>query len=56
MAAVFVLITIKNSFLEHPLRGIFIAWHPCRVADHLCGRPPVSRLAFYGRQSPFVDD
>jgi hypothetical protein len=37
MAAMFVLITITNSFLELPLAGRFISRHPCRVAEFKTG-------------------
>src|SRR5271157_4871667 len=37
MAAMFVLITITNSFLESPLSGSCASRHPCRVADFNTG-------------------
>jgi len=51
-AAMFVLITIINSFLESPLAGSFTPRHPCHVVNFNYGHPPVSRLALCGCQSP----
>src|SRR5581483_9031969 len=49
-AAMFVLITITNSFLESPLAGSFTSRHPCRVVNFEYGHPPISQLALYGCQ------
>jgi hypothetical protein len=44
-----------NSFREFPLAGYFFVTTSLSCGGSFYGHPPISRLAFYGRQSPTAE-